>query len=175
MEQWRSISETNGKYIISNYGRVKNKKLDRELKGTLDKDGYCKVGLRIKNKRIYRFVHRLVAIEFIPNIGNKPQVNHIDGNKSNNNVDNLEWVTTQENIIHAYQNGLKVGQCGNQNIETLIELDDNIYSFFSLKEASLFLGYGEKYLYQVLIKNKHKNPLIYTDKKGRKIKITKVS
>lgn len=71
-----------------------------------DKIGYMIVGLNIYNKYKLKKVHRLVAEAFIPNPENKSEVNHKDGNKSNNNVDNLEWTTHQENMKHAYNTGL---------------------------------------------------------------------
>lgn len=67
---------------------------------------YLRVHLFDKSKGTLRFVHRLVAMAFIPNPDNKPCVNHIDGNPSNNSVSNLEWVTYQENSLHAFATGL---------------------------------------------------------------------
>ena len=67
---------------------------------------YFFVILKIENKRISKKVHRLVAQAFIDNPNNKPQVNHIDGNKLNNHKENLEWNTSKENIRHAWDNGL---------------------------------------------------------------------
>lgn len=69
--------------------------------------GYLKVGLSVDGIHKYYLVHRLVAQAFIPNPNNLPQVNHIDGNKLNNHVDNLEWVSSYENQQHAVKNGLR--------------------------------------------------------------------
>lgn len=73
--------------------------------------GYSCVGLMKDGKQKSVSIHRLVAENFISNQYDKPQVNHIDGNKENNNVDNLEWVTNKENIIHSYKSGLREGTC----------------------------------------------------------------
>lgn len=90
-----------GQIISLKYGKRK------EVKGYLDKYGYRRVLLHIDGKRVKFFVHRLVAETYIPNPKNLPQVNHKDGNKLNNNVSNLEWVTPKENIEHAIKIGLK--------------------------------------------------------------------
>lgn len=98
MEMWEKIEGLN--YEVSTYGRVRNMFTGKYL--TLqDNKGYSKVEIRQDGKR-YRFrVHRLVAEAFILNPNNKPQVNHIDGNKLNNHYMNLEWCTQQENNRHA--------------------------------------------------------------------------
>lgn len=119
-EKWYEI-ENYSKYQISNLGRVKSKSRswicskghlitikEKILKGTLDKNGYVKVSLvndKGNTKRLS--VHRIVAETLILNKENKNQVNHIDGNKQNNCVDNLEWCTSKENINHAI-NKLKI-------------------------------------------------------------------
>lgn len=93
-------------YDISNTGILRNRVTQHILKYSYDKDGYLGISLCFNGRQYRCFAHRLVAKAFIPNPENKPEVNHIDGNKTNNNVDNLEWVTRQENAIHAIQAGL---------------------------------------------------------------------
>lgn len=118
-EIWKDIIDYEGLYQVSSYGRVKSlsRKVsngkgfyiikERILKSILTKKGYYNISL-YKNGKSKNFrVHRLVALHFISNPENKPQINHIDGDKSNNHVDNLEWCTASENTQHAYDNGLK--------------------------------------------------------------------
>lgn len=92
-EIWKDIPGYEGYYQVSNFGRVKS--LRRVLKAGLRK-GYLYISLRNKKFNI----HRLVAIAFIPNPGNLPEVDHIDGNKLNNNANNLKWATRQQNELN---------------------------------------------------------------------------
>lgn len=106
MEEWRDIQGYEGLYQVSNNGRVRS--LARNsTKGKIlcqaVKRGYSHVCLSKDNKKKHFAVHRLVALAFIPNPSKKPEVNHIDGNRSNNNIANLEWVTRAENELHAYR------------------------------------------------------------------------
>ena len=107
MEQWRKI-ENYDHYYISNYGRVKSvyKKNHIILVQQTNHNGYLRVILHKNGASKPHRVHRLVGICFLDNKDNKPQINHIDGNKKNNNVDNLEWVTNAENVAHAKRLGL---------------------------------------------------------------------
>lgn len=117
-EVWKDIEGYEGLYQVSTCGNVKSLpkirrngtgtyiQKERLLKPSNTSTGYKKVELCKDGKRKGFKVHRLVAIAFIPNPDNKPEVNHIDGNKINNNIDNLEWVTSSENSIHAYETGL---------------------------------------------------------------------
>lgn len=104
-EEWKVISpmfiDMNDGYEVSNYGRLKNKK-GRMFEGHKDQYGYIIVGI---GEKLYR-MHILVAHAFHENPENKPHVNHKDGNRSNNHVDNLEWCTRSENMKHAYDTGL---------------------------------------------------------------------
>ena len=102
-------------YMISNHGRVKSLNFNKTKKEKIlrlnNVKGYLQVQLYDKPINAYCKVHKLVALGFIPNRHNKQQVNHIDGNKSNNHFSNLEWVSCKENINHAFKIGLrKVGE-----------------------------------------------------------------
>ena len=109
-EIWKDIKGYEGLYQVSNLGKVKrlrfiNKHTNIEKETIksqkIRKDGYLEVVLYKDGKGKCIQVHRIVATAFIPNIENKPQVNHIDGNKKNNIVKNLEWVTRSENMRHS--------------------------------------------------------------------------
>lgn len=92
-------------YRIKENGEIYSPAKKRLLKKTLLKNGYYAIG--IKNKLFY--LHRLLAQSFIPNPFNKKCINHKDGNKLNNNIDNLEWCTYKENNIHGFKNGFNHG------------------------------------------------------------------
>ena len=99
----KPIKGYEGLYKVTSEGNVFSVRSNMELSPTLDKDGYCKVSLSFKNNRKSYRVHRLVAFAFIDNPEDKPQVNHINGIKSDNRPENLEWVTSSENLIHKYR------------------------------------------------------------------------
>jgi hypothetical protein len=130
METWKEIKGYEGLYEVSNLGRVKalrktmicgNGKMservieEKILKQGLTVYGYKKTWLTKNGKQKTYFVHRLVASSFILNIENKPQENHKDGNKLNNNLSNLEWATAKENINHAVKNKLLVPKSGKEH------------------------------------------------------------
>ena len=111
-EIWRDIAGYEGLYQVSNCGRVKSfYRGGRILKQSL-KRGYMFVELYLNTNGKIHIVHRLVAQAFIPNPLNKLEVNHINGIKTDNRVENLEWVTRSENEQHAYDTGLAHGMRG---------------------------------------------------------------
>lgn len=110
-EIWKDIKGYEGLYQISNLGRVKSYKRNNIiLKPGKTKRGYMVVSLCSKKSIKKVYIHRLVAQSFIKNINSFEQVNHIDGDKANNKVDNLEWVSAKDNVIHAYKNNLMIGR-----------------------------------------------------------------
>jgi len=104
----KDVLEFDGLYKITEYGdiyKLTNNGL-KKMKNQIDKDGYMVLNFYFGKKYFGRKVHRLVAQYYIPNPLNKRCVNHIDGNKKNNHISNLEWVTHSENMIHATNMGL---------------------------------------------------------------------
>lgn len=150
-EEWKEIEGFYG-LEISNTGIVRRvafgnedkanikkyeKKIPYNLKTSLDKDGYVLIVLSSDKKRLHTRVHRLVAKAFIPNPENKPQVNHIDGNKQNNYVNNLEWATSSENIQHRIKT-LGVRLTNNKRSKPVLQYDmkmNFIKEYPSAKEA----------------------------------------
>ena len=105
IEEWKDAINYNGLYQVSNLGRIRNTK-EKIIKQYKDHKGYLITQLTNgKTSKTIR-VHRLIAMTFIPNIKNKAQVNHINCNKADNRIENLEWVTNNENKIHAKRHGL---------------------------------------------------------------------
>lgn len=132
VEVWKDIKNYEGKYQVSNFGRVKSlarivesrkgifgNKKEIFLKANKNEKGYLRVKLCIVNDEVSSeknfYVHSLVLNAFLENPLNKPQVNHKNGIKDDNRVDNLEWVTGSENVIHSLENKLKVPQKGSEH------------------------------------------------------------
>jgi len=115
-EIWKDVVGHEGHYLVSSVGRIYSIKSRKYL--TLRKHNqsdYKTIMLCMESKPVLHLVHRLVAISFIPNPGNKPQVNHINGVKTDNRIQNLEWATSGENIRHAYETGLRDRRLGRKS------------------------------------------------------------
>jgi len=159
MEVWIKIQGFTD-YEVSNLGNVRSLKYGkiRLLKNSNDNRGYLKNGLYHNNKNKKMLTHRLVALAFIKNIENKPDVKHINGVKTDNRVENLEWCTEKENSVHAVLNGLTNTLIGeNQNNSKLndfkvIEIR-KINKSMSQKNISLMFGVSQP-LISMILKNK---------------------
>lgn len=173
MEEWKFIKGYEGLYEISSLGNVmslnsNNSNQSKLLVGGFS-NGYRQVGLNGINKTKRVKVHRLVAIAFIPNTEKKPFINHKNGIKTDNRVENLEWCTSKENYIHAYKNGLYSPKKGNEShlsknkirqkavINTLTK-----ERFVCVLDASMFIGISYDSLIKQLNGNReNKTVMIY--------------
>ena len=131
-EIWKDINliPFNETHIISNYGRIKVKKTGRLIKQRFDKDGYYQVNLYCKGLEKTKKVHRLVALTFVDGYKEGLVVNHIDGIKTNNFAENLEWTTISGNTQHAFDNGLEKKGVKHCNAKHYVLYDEkgNIFS-----------------------------------------------
>lgn len=150
MEEWRPVEGYEGYYEVSNTGRVRSLNYNhtgkpRDLKPKIDRYGYKVVHIHRGKTHKHLTVHRLVAIAFLPRRDGCNQVNHIDCNKQNNHVDNLEWCSNLENMQHADRNGLmKNLRLASKNRRKAVMLrrivDGKTFKFESLTKAGEFLG-----------------------------------
>ena len=153
-----NIVEINGfpRYFISKKGAVYSHHNENmiKLKACPNKDGYLRVCLWKNGKGYTKTIHRLVAETFIPNIENKPQINHKNGNKKDNRIDNLEWSTQSENQLHKYRvlgfKGAAFGKFGKDNPSSKIVLQikdgKTIAEFYGGAEAERETGINKRHI-----------------------------
>ena len=138
-KEWRVIQEAPD-YEVSNYGDVRRIGKATELKGSIDKDGYPRVGIRTPEKKtLTRFRHRLVAEAFIPNPDNLPQVNHKDEDKTNACVDNLEWCTHTYNVNYGTGTARRTAS-RKATLKARARVSKNPTIFVYSKETGEFVG-----------------------------------
>lgn len=126
-------------YYISNFGNIKHD--NNFLKKCIHSNGYEQVNIRIGNKYVTKLIHRLVAAAFIPNPDNKPCIDHIDGNKRNNYVSNLRWVTPVENANNIITKKRSIENRKSHNEKKIVAISGEINVYFnSIIEASIILG-----------------------------------
>ena len=153
---WRQIilpGEGSTNYEVSNKGDVRRIGKDKILSKYVDRDGYLHSSIiRPNGKQYHPGIHRFVGLAFIPNPENKPEINHKDGNKQNNRVENLEWVTTQENIQHAFDTHLKEAVKGEDNSlsiyseEQIRRVCELLEKKCRAKDISELVGVDRKYI-----------------------------
>lgn len=157
VEEWKAVVGFEGLYEVSSFGRIKSLKRrgnwkEHIMKTCVHKNGYERVELNKDGKPYYCLVHRLVATSFIPNPENKPEVNHKNGDKTDNKVDNLEWATKSENIKHAYNNRLvsedvienRIKKMNNAHRKQVMRSDGIIFD--SVKSAAESIGVSTGYV-----------------------------
>lgn len=154
---WVDVVGYEGIYEVSRCGNIRTKEgkttysklhgkrkwKQRILKQKVSKDNTCRVSLWKDGKERTWLVHRVVAKAYIPMVKGKDYINHIDGNRQNNCVENLEWCNHKENNNHAFDTGLMTS---NKRIVLVSKDENKVYYFRSLAKASLFLGKNEGYL-----------------------------
>lgn len=160
MEIFKDVIGYEGIYQISNLGNIKSlsrcvvRSNNRNFitKTKINKNHICDTGyyaIRLKKLGVSKIfkVHRLIAVAFMPNTENKPQINHIDGNKLNNDISNLEWCTNKENAIHAYKNKLSNPSTKIAVEFTKVKVIDTVtdITYNSIIEASKAVGYSRSH------------------------------
>lgn len=141
MENWKDVEGYEGLYSISDHGRVKSCITNKILSPVDNGTGHFKVGLSKNKSYERRYIHRMVAKAFIPNPLNKSEVNHKDGNPSNNHISNLEWVSSSENRKHAvYTHALNAWGNPARPIEATNIDSGAVIRFATISEAERAIG-----------------------------------
>lgn len=145
-------------YNITKEGKIIRLKDNKEMKCCVDNAGYKKFSPRFNGQKVQAKVHRLVAIKYIPNPLNKPFVNHLNGIKTDNRVENLEWCDCGENIRHAHNFKLATNKHLKKKVKQIdIETNKTIAIYNSYREASIKTGIRETNISAVCRKYKPKN------------------
>ena len=167
-EIFKDITGYEGIYQISNLGNVKsfvrnklNGKILKQVNNKANNLGHLQVGLTKNYNRKFFYVHRLIAQAFIPNPNNHPFINHINGVKTDNRIENLEWCTNQQNIIHSIEIGLKTTAKGDESKLTKKVIDINTGQIYpSTSTLANIIGVNKRTLKWWLL-NPNKNKTNY--------------
>lgn len=154
MEEWRALSETGDKYLVSNFGRVYSNITNKIRKTKINNSGYEMITLAVDGKEITRLIHRLVAMEFCEGYKEGMVVNHKDSNKLNNHSDNLEWMSQLDNIHEMRDRGAlniveahKAAREARKRVTVQMDMEGNeIATFPSATEASKHTGINCNYI-----------------------------
>lgn len=159
-EKWEEIEGTNGNYKISNYGNVLSVRKNILLKHCYGSTSYPVVGISINGTKKQVYIHRLVAFYFIPNPKNKPFVNHINGNRLDYSLGNLEWCTHSENVTHEYIMKRRAGKTNmkglfgkeNPNHKKVKMIGDGFEKIiFGISEAARIVGGSASHITKVCL------------------------
>lgn len=151
---WKDIPDFGGRYAVSNTGEISNKNTGRILKAWCDSSGYRKVALCQGGFCKQAFVHRLVADAFVSRNGERLEVNHKDGDKNNNNADNLEWCTRSENLAHSYRVLHRKWNAGRPRVKVLCVETGEVFD--SIVEAARAKGVDSRNLHAVISPKSYK-------------------
>lgn len=142
------IGNYNG-YSVRSDGVIFSKKTGKKLKYRLNDKGYPSVSLSVNGKAVFRRVHRIIAEVFIPNPENKPCVNHKDRDRTNFNIDNLEWCTYSENVIHSIENGGRDNWSRNNTAENNPNAKLNWEIVEAIRDLYIFDKYSQNKLARI--------------------------
>lgn len=157
MKKWVDIKGFEGLYQFDCYGNIKSLITDKLLAQSKSKV-YLSVVLYKNGVRYYKAPHRLVAQQFVPNPENKPEVNHLDGNKHNNHYSNLEWATKEEQQQHAIKLGLVKHHIRTDSFASILVLDTRTGVFYdSITQAAKYNGRTQQNLCRTFKGGRAKN------------------
>lgn len=135
--EWRIVQEYDH-YEVNELGQIRHRDRRKILSPRSNPGGYQYVNFKINGKGHNFAVHRIVANAFVPNPNQYPEVNHINGDKTDNRAINLEWVTSSENKIHSHQSGTR--QSNGKQVEQLTLSGELLNTFISVSEAARYIG-----------------------------------
>lgn len=156
-EHWRDACGYEEYFLVSTFGRVISKRTNKILRQSFGHNGYSLLSTKLHGRAggsVCIRVHRLVAMTFIPNVDNQPCVNHLDGDKNNNTVDNLEWCSHAQNTKHAFDLGLAKPRltsltCAQQDIATGLKLRDGLSNRKIAKVMGVGVGVIHRFMRRV--------------------------
>lgn len=164
VEVWKEVKDYERYYKVSNLGRILSVRTGKILKQNISRFGYSRIELNVNGTAKKHLVHRLVAFAFIPEVKDKPHVNHLDNNRSHNIVENLEWCTVKENINYASSQGRLNDVKGIKNANAFLKEDQVLEirrlaatNQFKQCEIAMLFGLDEKHVSLIVLRKRWKH------------------